>query len=102
MIIRLPGCYPVVIIHSTGHWHPNGTHHGPQSNPTLVHVDVVKLGEPHHVPDPTFEGWRLWAYFRHGYAWCVDLHIDKRPVKRVRHKAKTLFTIGQFSVVRRS
>lgn len=75
MINRLPGCYPVVTTHSgKSHWHRNGTHHGPQSNPAAFHVSVVTLG----TGSVDFTGRRLWIYLRGGYAWCVDVFIDRR------------------------
>ena len=44
MKIWLPGCYTVSFTASLAHWTRDGTHHGPQSNPAVVHLSPVKLG----------------------------------------------------------
>lgn len=94
MIIRFPGCYPVQISGSLAHWEPNGTHHGPKSNPALMAAKFVKLEcSPWglwgtHIVEkfpallnlPMSEGWRLWMYFRGGYAWHCDIYIDRRDL----------------------
>lgn len=94
MIIRLPGCYPLIASVSLAHWRPNGTQHGPKSKPWLIAFTWVRLLA---TPQGMFgtwaverfpllanmtmsEGWRLWVYVRGGYAFCTDLYIDRRDI----------------------
>lgn len=72
--IALKHCYPVNIMLSTSHWVPNGTQHGKKSNPKLLAVSLINLPS---VCSPS-TGHRLWIYIRGGYAFCVDLFIDRR------------------------
>lgn len=76
MRIVLPGCWPVVFSWSgAGHWHRDGTKHGPQSNPTICAFAFVRLGR---TTSPTFIGRRLWLYVRGGYAIMFDAYVDRR------------------------
>lgn len=94
MIIRLPGCWPLVLTVSLAHWKPNGTQHGAKSNPAVIKLSLVRLLPtvysmwgvtvvkkfPSLLDLPMSEGWRLWIYCRSGYAWCCDLYIDRRDL----------------------
>lgn len=83
MKIRLPGCYPVTVGGTTGHWKPKGTNHGPQSNPPILALRLVKLrgtAAGRGTPGPDSGGRRLWAYFRGGYAWHFDIHVNRSDV----------------------
>lgn len=93
MIIRLPGCYPLSISPSLAHWSPNGTSHK-KSNPRVIAFTYVRLLPtieglwgtttvekfPKLRELPLSEGWRLWIYFRQGYAWHIDVYIDRREL----------------------
>lgn len=75
--IALPGCYPVDLTQSgLGHWRRNCTSHGPKSMPRLFAASLVRLASVEHPSS----GWRLWLYFRGGYAWRGDLYVDRRPL----------------------
>lgn len=83
--IRLPGMWPFSVSQSgASHWQQDGTHHGAASRPMIATARFVRLGEPRAAwdftrhGDPELEGWRLWLYFRGGYAWCLDVLIDRR------------------------
>jgi hypothetical protein len=62
---------------SFAHWQPNGTKHGPRSNPRFVALSFLKLGRD--TGDEDFAGRRLWVYLRGGYAFFVDAILDRRP-----------------------
>lgn len=85
--ITLPACYPILIELNLAHWYRDGTHHGPQSNPLLCAVKRVwPEGLHEHEPGKYVRrqvpgAWRLWAYFRGGYAFHIDVHVDQRPVE---------------------
>lgn len=72
--LALPHCPPIVINADAWHWRRNGTQHGPQSSPRLVALSLVRLG---NVVAPS-SGFRLWVYFRGGYACHADCYIDRR------------------------
>lgn len=73
MVIRLPGCWPISPEFSFAHWERDGTHHGPKSRPRLMACRIVRLAV-----SPPSTGWRLWIYFRGGYAFHCGLTIDRR------------------------
>ena len=77
MRIKVPGAPPVHLCCSFSHWQRNGTRHGPQSNPRFAALNFVKLGRDPW--DRDFFGRRLWAYFRGGYAFYIDVIVDLRP-----------------------
>lgn len=61
---------------STYHWHRNGTQHGPQSNPRIFTLRLVRLGGSL----PSFFGYRVWVYVRGGYAFHFGFFVDRRAV----------------------
>jgi hypothetical protein len=77
--ICLPGCWPVIVTASLSHWKRNGTQHGAKSRPQVAAASLVRLSL--HPTSPS-SGWRIWAYFRGGYAFFVDLYIDRRTDRR--------------------
>jgi hypothetical protein len=62
---------------SFAHWRPNGTKHGPQSNPQLIALSFIALGR--YTSNKDFAGRRLWVYLRGGYAFFIDAILDRRP-----------------------
>jgi len=72
-IIRLRYCYPIVFSWSFAHWERNATQHGKISNPILASAQIltITLNNPSSMK-------RLWLYFRGGYAFVVDVTIDRR------------------------
>ena len=78
MNIRFPGCYPVRLSASAAHWKKDGTHHGPRSSPKIASLRIVRLGS---TPSPLPIGYRVWLYFRGGYALFADAYIDRREVR---------------------
>ena len=76
MRIKLPGCHPVHLIASFAHWEPNGTSHGPRSNPRLIAATLCALFRDN--VDSRHLGFRLWLYFRGGYAFFIDAIVDRR------------------------
>lgn len=91
MIIRLPGCYPLILRASLAHWKREGTHHGPKSDPVLIAAKLVRLESnpygrwgvdviekfPSLLSLSKSEGRRLWVYFRGGYAWHCEYYINR-------------------------
>lgn len=87
MIIRLPGCYPLLLEASLAHWHRDGTHHGPQSSPRVAAARVVRLHGTWHsrgTPGPDSTGLRLWLYLRGGYAWHCGFLVMRGDARRGR------------------
>lgn len=64
---------PFIFTGSTSHWVPNGTSHGPQSNPRLFAARLIRLRTSARVPNC-----RLWLYFRGGYALHAEAYFDRR------------------------
>lgn len=87
MIIRIPGLWPFGFSHSRGaHWHQNGNHHGHNGtpiNPALFKLTLVDCLGPNNYMNQgrrvsESSVWRLWVYVRGGFAWRLDLNIDRR------------------------
>jgi hypothetical protein len=76
--IRIPGYYSIYFGSSLAHWRPNGTHHGPKSNPRIIHISWLKLrttAAQRGTPGLDNTGRRIWIYIRGGYAWHADILI---------------------------
>ncbi len=75
----------VIVSFDNMHWKPNGTNHGACSNPRVMSALLCNLnpkecpvGQRVHQEHVWY--WRLWFYFRGGYACHFNFRIDRRDI----------------------